>query len=234
MRMLINGKTWLTLALIFNAAVAALSFAFPRSQPGLPVAEPTQMAINASLPLPDASGDAALPDLVCRRWGPLGDPSAFATLMRRIEAAGGSVELLQTPLADQPDHLVLIGPAASPAATRRLRDELLSQSIPNHLISEALSSSRCSQPLSPQDQPNLGSDVSNCPEEALFAGALAVGVFAELNAAAAFEAELATLGYQVRVETLTGPRQAYYLRAQTPRDAPPFALPSTPCPSGSS
>ncbi|MCY3793292.1 MAG: hypothetical protein OXG51_02820 [Gammaproteobacteria bacterium] len=142
-----------------------------------------------------------MPDLVCRRWGPVGDPSAFAFLMMRIEAAGGTVKIMETTLASQRDHLVLIDPAASPAATRRLRDELRSQSIPNQLINEGR-----------------------------FAAALSVGVFADLNAAKAVQAELAALGYRVRVETLDSRRTAYHLQAQTPRKPPAFAMPATACP----
>ena len=121
----------------------------------------------------------------------------------RIEAAGGSVEILETPVTGTPDHLVLIGPAASPTATRRLRDELRSQSIPNQLINEGR-----------------------------FAAALSVGVFADLSAAEASRSELAALGYRVRVETLDSPRTAYHLRTQSPRSAPAFLLPSTPCQPG--
>ena len=143
-----------------------------------------------------------MPDLVCRRWGPVGDPSAFASLMMRIEAAGGTVEDRGDPLwPATPDYLVLIGPAASPAATRRLRDELRSQSIPNQLINEGR-----------------------------FAAALSVGAFADLSAAEASRAELAALGYRVRVETLDSRRTAYRLQAQTPRKPPAFAMPVTACP----
>ena len=131
----------------------------------------------------------------------MGAPSAFASLMMRIEAAGGTVKIVESTLASQPDHLVLIGPAVSPAATRRLRDELRSQSIPNQLINKGR-----------------------------FAAALAVGVFADLSQAEAFQAELAVLGYRVRVETLDSRRTAYHLQAQTPREPPAFSLPATACP----
>jgi len=233
MRVLISGKALLALVLLLNGAVAAFSFPFllpfPFPGPQLELPVPMPRDVNPLLPLPGASGDAALLDLVCRRWGPLGDPSAFASLMMRIEAEGGSVEIIETRVAGEPDHLVLIGPAASPMAIRRLRDELRSQSIPSQLISEALGSPDCSMPLTPQDQPERGGDVSNCPEEAQFTAVLSVGVFADSSAAAAFRSELAALGYRVRVETLDSPRKAYHLRAQSPRNAPAFALPSTPC-----
>ena len=200
MGVIVNGKAWLLLALLVNGAVAAVSFTLPAG-PALPALEPAPRDAHPPLPLPDASGDAALPDLVCRRWGPVGDPSAFASLMMRIEAAGGTVKIVETILASQRDHLVLIGPAASPAATRRLRDELRSQSIPNQLINEGR-----------------------------FAAALSVGVFADLSVANAFQAELAALGYRVRVETLDSRRTAYHLQAQTPRKPPAFAMPATACP----
>ena len=200
MRVIVNGKAWLLLALLVNGAVAAVSFTLPAG-PALPALEPAPRDAHPPLPLPDASGDAALPDLVCRRWGPVGDPSAFASLMMRIEAAGGTVKIVETTLASQPDYLVLIGPAASPAATRRLRDELRSQSIPNQLINEGR-----------------------------FAAALSVGAFADLSAAEASRAELAALGYRVRVETLDSRRTAYRLQAQTPRKPPAFAMPATACP----
>ena len=196
--MLIEGKAWLLLALLANGVAAACFFTLPGPLPALPA--PAQKEANPPLPLPDASGDAALPDLVCRRWGPVGDPSAFASLARRIEAAGGTVAITETAVVGEPDHLVLIGPAASPAAARRLRNELRSQSIPNQLINEGR-----------------------------FAPALSAGVFADLTAAAALQAELAALGYRVSVETLDGSRKAYHLQAHSPRKAPAFALPSTAC-----
>ncbi len=199
-RVFANGKAWLVLALLVNGAVAAVSFTLPAG-PALPPLEPAPRDAHLPLPLPDASGDAALPDLVCRRWGPVGDPSAFASLVMRIEAAGGSVEILEIPVTGTPDHLVLIGPAASPTATRRLRDELRSQSIPNQLINEGR-----------------------------FAAALSVGVFADLSAAEASRSELAALGYRVRVETLDSRRTAYHLQAQTPRKPPAFAMPASACP----
>ena len=202
--MLINGKAWLAIALFVNGAVAAFSLSFPGPLPTLSVPESSLRNTNVSLPLPDASGDAALSDLVCQRWGPVGDPSAFASMMMRIEAAGGTVEIMETQVAGKPHHLVLVGPAASPAATRRLRDELRSQAIPNQLIGEGR-----------------------------FAAALSVGLFADLSAAAAFQAELAALGYSVRVETIDSHRKAYHLRARSPRDAPAFALPSMACRAGS-
>ncbi len=226
-RMLINGKALLALALLLNGAVAVFFRPLPSSQPQLPLPEPTPGDLN--FPLPGAIGDAALPDLVCRLWGPLGDPSAFASLMKTIEAQGGSVEILETRVAGEPDHLVLIGPVTTPTAMRRLRDELRSQSIPSQLISEALGLADCSAPLTPQDEPSRGREVPHCPEEARFTAALSVGAFADSSAAVAFRSELAALGYRVRVETLDAPRKAYHLRAQSPRDAPAFALPSTPC-----
>lgn len=198
MRVFVNGRAWLLLALLVNGAVAAVSLTVSGPLPAVP--EPASSEAGPPFPIPEASGDAALPDLVCRRWGPVGDPSAFASLVMRIEAAGGSVEILETPVTGAPDHLVLIGPAASPTATRRLRDELRSQSIPSHLINEGR-----------------------------FAAALSVGTFADLSTAAAFQAELAALGYRVRVETLDSPRTTYHLRAQSPRSAPASPLPSTPC-----
>lgn len=198
MRLLVNGKAWLLLAVLINGAVAVFFFTFPGPLPAAPGAASREA--NPPLPIPEASGEAALPDLVCRRWGPVGDPSAFASLMMRIEAAGGSVEILETRVAAAPDHLVLISPAASPTATRRLRDELRSQSIPNQLINEGR-----------------------------FASALSVGTFADLSAAAALQAELAALGYRVRVETLDSSRTAYHLQAQSPRSPPAFSLPSTAC-----
>ncbi len=231
-RVLINGKALLALALLLNGAVAAFSLSLLGSQPQL--LEPASRDVNAPLPLPGAGGDAALSDLVCRRWGPLGAPSAFASLMKSIEARGGSVEIMETPVAGEPDHLVLIGPVATPTAMRRLRDELRSQSIPSQLISEAVGSLDCSAPLTPQDQPGRGRDFSSCLEDARFTAALSVGVFADSSAAAAFRSELAALGYRVRVETLDSPRKAYHLRAQSPRDVPAFALPSTPCGTDSS
>ena len=200
MHRLIDGKAVLLLALLVNGAVAAYFFILPGPVPALLAPDPRQTDGGQPLPVPAAHGDAALPDLVCRRWGPAGEPSAFAALALQIEAAGGSVEIQETPVGGEPDHLVLIGPAASPATTRRLRDELRSQSIPNQLISEGR-----------------------------FAGALSVGVFAEESAAQALQAELAGLGYRVSVETLDSPRKAYHLRAQSPRKAPAFALPATPC-----
>lgn len=230
MRVLVNGKAWLLLALLVNGAVAAYSYTFPAPLPGVP--EPASRQANPPVPVPEARGEAALPDLVCRRWGPVGDPSAFASLTMRIEAAGGTVEIMETPVASASDHLVLIDPAASPAATRRLRDELRSQSIPNQLMNEALRSPECSTPLTPQDQPGRGRDLSNCPKEARFAAALSVGVFADLGAATALQAELAALGYRVRVETLDSPRNAYYLQAQSPRSVPAFPLPPTACRQG--
>lgn len=199
MRVFVNGKAWLALALLVNGAVAAVSFKVPGPLPAVP--EPASRQASPPFPIPEASGEAALPDLVCRRWGPVGDPSAFASLVMRIEAAGGSVEILETPVTGTPDHLVLIGPAASPTATRRLRDELRSQSIPSHLINEGR-----------------------------FAAALSVGTFADLRAATAFQAELAALGYRVKVETLDSPRTAYHLQAQTPRKPPAFAMPAIACP----
>ena len=117
-----------------------------------------------------------------------------------IEAAGGGAEIMATTVVSEPDHLVLIGPATSSAVTRRLRDELRSQSIPNQLISEGR-----------------------------FANALSVGVFTDLATAAAFQAELAELEYRVSVQTLDSPRKAYHLQAQSPRKAPAFALPPTAC-----
>ena len=195
-----RSAAWLLLALLVNGVVAAVFFTLPAG-PALPALEPVPRDAHPPLPLPAASGDAALPDLVCRRWGPVGDPSAFASLTMRIEAAGGTVEIMETTLAGQPDHLVLIGPAASPAATRRLRDELRSQSIPNQLINEGR-----------------------------FTAALSVGVFAELSAAEALQAELAALGYRVSVETLDSRRTAYHLQAQSPRKPPAFAMPATACP----
>ena len=195
----------LLLALLANAAVGAFLLMLPGPLPALVAPQPAQGVASLSLPLPEARGDAALPDLVCRRWGPVGDPSAFTSLAVRIEAAGGAFEIKESPVAGQPDHLVLIGPAASPAATRRLRDELRSQSIPNQLINEGR-----------------------------FAAALSVGVFADLTAAQALQAELAALGYRVSVETLDRPRTAYHLQAQSPREAPAFALPATTCRAGSS
>ena len=190
----------LLLALLVNGAVAALFLTLPGPAPALPAPESARRAGGPPLPLPAARGDAALPDLVCRRWGPAGEPSAFAALALQIEAAGGSVEIQETPVGGEPDHLVLIGPAASPAATRRLRDELRSQSIPNQLISEGR-----------------------------LAGALSVGVFADAKAAQALQAELTALGYRVSVETLDSPRKAYHLQAQSPRKAPAFALPKRTC-----
>ena len=229
MLLLINGKALLALALLLNGVVAAFSFSLPGPQPQLPVPEPARGDVNA-LPLPGASGDAALSDLVCRRWGPLGDPSAFASLTKSIEARGGSVEIMEARVAGEPDHLVLIGPVATPTAMRRLRDELRSQSIPSQLIGEALGPPDCGAPLTPEDQPSRsGGGVSDCPEDARFTAALAVGVFADSSAAAAFRSELATLGYRVRLETLDRPRKAYHLRAQSPRNVPAFALPPTPC-----
>ena len=190
----------LLLALLVNGAVAAFFLTLPGPVPALVAPQPAQRAASPPLPLPEATGDAALPDLVCRRWGPVGDASAFASLAARIEAEGGAVEIKEIPVAGEPDHLVLVEPAASPAATRRLRDELRSQSIPNQLINEGR-----------------------------FAGALSVGAFADLTAAQAFRAELAALGYRVFVDTLDSPRKAYYLETRSPRKAPAFALPSTPC-----
>ncbi|MXY06710.1 MAG: hypothetical protein F4171_10610 [Gammaproteobacteria bacterium] len=205
MRKLIDGKAMLLLALLVNGAIAAFFFTLPGPVPALVAPQPAPRAASPLLPLPEATGDAALPDLVCRRWGPVGDASAFASLAARIEAAGGAFEVKETPVAGEPDHLVLMGPAASPAATRRLRDELRSQSIPNQLINEGR-----------------------------FAGALSVGVFADLAAAQALQSELAALGYRVTVETLDSPRKAYHLETQSPRKAPAFALPSTPCRTASS
>ena len=190
----------LLLALLVNGAIAAFFFTLPGPVPALVAPQPAPRAASPPLPLPEATGDAALPDLVCRRWGPVGDASAFASLAARIEAAGGAFEVKETPVAGEPDHLVLMGPAASPAATRRLRDELRSQSIPNQLINEGR-----------------------------FAGALSVGVFADLAAAQALQSELAALGYRVTVETLDSPRKAYHLETQSSRNLPAFALPSTPC-----
>ena len=200
MRKLINGPALLLLALLVNGAVAAVFLTLPAPAPALAVPQAAQRAAGPPLPLPEATGDAALPDLVCRRWGPVGDPSAFASLAARIKAAGGAVEVKETPVAGEPDHLVLMGPAASPAATRRLRDELRSQSIPNQLINEGR-----------------------------FAAALSVGAFADLTAAQALQAELSALGYRVVIETLDSPRKAYHLETQSPRKAPAFALASTPC-----
>lgn len=203
-RMLIDGKAWLLLALLVNGAVAAVFF-IPPAETALPALEPAPRDVHPALPLPDASGDAALPDLVCRRWGPFGAPSAFASLTEAIEAAGGAIEIIETNIASSPDHLVLIRPAASPAATRRLRDELRSQSMPNQLI-----------------------------QEGAFANALSLGVFTDLAAAAAFQAEMAELGYRVGVETLDSSRRAYHLLAQSPREAPAFALPAMACEATSS
>ena len=200
MRKLINGKALLLLALFVNGAIAACFLILPGPVPALVAPQPAPRAANRPLPLPEATGEAVLPDLVCRRWGPVGDSAAFASLAARIEAAGGAVEIKETPVAEEPDHLVLMKPAASPAATRRLRDELRAQSIPNQVINEGR-----------------------------FAAALSVGVFADLTAAQALQAELAALGYRVVVETLDSPRKAYYLEARSPREVLAFALPSTPC-----
>ena len=131
----------------------------------------------------------------------LATPPPSPSLMMRIEAAGGTVKIVETILASQRDHLVLIGPAASQAALAGCAMSCARQSIPNQLISEGR-----------------------------FAAALSVGVFADLSVANAFQAELAALGYRVRVETLDSRRTAYHLQAQTPRKPPAFAMPATACP----
>ncbi len=109
-------------------------------------------------------------------------------LMARVEAMGGETDLVVGQLGLRPDYLLLVGPQGSFEAARRVREELLSQSIDSHVV-----------PSGP------------------FARALEVGVFAERAQALERRARVEQLGYSVDLKEMQRAAAGFHLLARLDR-----------------
>ncbi len=183
-----SARAWLLALVAGNGIVAVLAH----------VGAPQWLATRASpgplLERPPADRS------VCAAWGPFVETDSMQPLIAAVEAAGGEVDVVTERLAAEPGYLLLVGAQGSFAVARRVREELESQSIPNHIV-----------PAGP------------------FARSLQVGVFADRARALARRAHIEELGYQVELRELQHPRVVFRLIARLQRQSAPELPPAADC-----
>ena len=129
------------------------------------------------------------PELQCLSYGPFNDAEALVALQTRVEESGGTSEVHQSQIFEDPDYLVYVGQRGKADNARRVLQELKSQSIDSALIVRGP-----------------------------YNNTLSVGVFSRPERAERQRAMVAKLGYEVGVETIDRSYDVYHLEARIPAD----------------
>ena len=197
-----NPLTWLGALVAANLVFAGVGVSAPdgaASRAPIDAARPLAEQPPASLRLVSEiphDNDAQLaqlaapqPELQCLSYGPFNDQEALATLRTRIEESGGTSEVHQSQVFEDPDYLVYVGQRGKADNARRVLQELKSQSIDSALIVRGP-----------------------------YNNTLSVGVFSRPERAERQRAMVAKLGYEVGVETIDRSYDVYHLEARIPAD----------------
>lgn len=205
-RLLRNPASWLGALVAANLVFAGVGFsaAGPPAKPvthaeeltGLRLVseiEPSSMSELAGLEAPD-------PDLQCLSYGPINDVEVVSDLQARIADSGGTSEILQSQVREDPDYLVYVGQRGKADNARRVLQELKSQSIDGALIVRGP-----------------------------YNNTLSVGVFSRAERAERQRAAVAELGYEVGIETIDRSFDVYHLEARIPPDFVASEVATRPC-----
>jgi hypothetical protein len=150
-----------------------------------------------------AGNDAIAPSgqaLVCRVWGPIGEPAVLEDLRSRVAASGDVVDVRESQVSSAPDFLVYIDTDQNIDNARRLTKELDAQRIDAHIIA--------------------GGDLVN---------SVSVGVFSAESRAQAQQQRLSELGYRSAIEPLSRAQTVYHLYGRVPEGFATAGHPFTDC-----
>jgi len=139
-------------------------------------------------------------EMVCRAWGPFGEPAQLETLQRQLEALGGAVEVRSSEVQGEPDFLVFIDTGNNLDTARRTLQELETQAVDAYIIAGG---------------PYINS--------------VSVGVFSRGERAEAQQRRVETLGYKSSVVELSRSQTVYHLIARLPESLDTLEDPGMDC-----
>ncbi|MCZ6644354.1 MAG: SPOR domain-containing protein [Gammaproteobacteria bacterium] len=216
-----NGNTWISVLIFANCILwlwpldaeekPAEPVSLPEFQPSLRLltdeaaTQPKSLQrLDKSLQRLDKSlqplEKTVRPPEICHAWGPFSEVTEARALEGKVVAEGVETEVFQTEIRGEPDYLVYIGSTATLEDARRILEELRSQGIDSHFITQGR-----------------------------FTDRLSVGVFSQKSRADKQQEKVSALGYQVIIEEWHHIQQVYYLVANFPADLVPVITPSEVC-----
>ena len=206
-RQLGAAKVWLTILIAANVAYVGVGFTSqgvrPVPGPESSVGEMPGLRLVSEMPARQALETIPtepVAQLVCHRWGPFSNRDDLADLQSSVAAAGGSSEIRESMVANDPDYLVYVGRPGEAENARRTLEELKSQSIDSALIVRGR-----------------------------YNNTLSVGVFSRPDRANVQKERVAKLGYQVGIEEIDRSYEVFHLEARVPEDFVPDPAPNGSC-----
>ena len=202
-----NAKVWLTILIAANVAYVGVGFTSqgvrPVPAPASSAAEMPGLRLVSEMTVAQELETVVtepVEQLVCQLWGPFNNVDDLAELQSSVAAAGGTSEIRESVVANDPDYLVYVGRPGEAENARRTLQELKSQSIDSALIVRGP-----------------------------YNNTLSVGVFSRSDRANAQKQRVAKLGYEVGIEEIDRSYEVFHLEAQVPADFSADPAPNGSC-----